>query len=190
MKPFIKYSLILLSVLALIAAILISIYADHEWLKRIDSISTIVLAFLTAGYVIVTYSILRSTRPQPHVFVSLPTDDEDFRVFLSIKNMGNRPAYNVHITFEPSLDILAPTPQFKGAAGPMLNQPFMPPEAEVRNFLSSSLQVHALPDDKKRFKVQLSYKDSQRRKFADTYHIDLGSYIFEKKFHSPKKSDN
>jgi hypothetical protein len=72
----------------------------------------------------------------------------------------------------------------------MLDQPFMPPEAEFRNFLSNSLQVHALSDDQKRFKVQISYNDSQRRKYADTYHIDLGSYIFERKFHSPKKSDN
>jgi len=186
MKSLTKHVLGILAMLILAAAILAFILADLDVLKRMDSVSTIVLAVLTAAYVIFTYQILKATRPQPHVFASLPRG-EDIEVYLSIKNIGNRPAYDVKVTFSPDLDLLAPTNQFKGAAGPLLNQPFMPPESEVRNFVSSTLTVLSLPEKDKRFKVDLTYFDSKRRSYSDSYYIDLSSYIFVKKFSSAKK---
>jgi hypothetical protein len=167
-------------VLLISAAVLAFSFADSSIVKRTNDITTILLALLTAAYVIFTYQILRSTRPQPHVFVSLPTSE--IEIFLSIKNIGARPAYDVHITIDPSLDTLAPTDAFKGASGPMLYQPFMPPESEVRNFVTSTLEVLSVKNKQTKFKIHIRYKDSERRSYSDKYEIDFASYVFEKKF--------
>jgi hypothetical protein len=161
-------------------AILAYACADSWFVKRVDSISTILLALLTAAYVVFTYQILKSTRPQPNVFASLPADE--IEIHLSIKNIGNRPAYDVQVSFDPSLDTLAPTGAFKGAAGPMLRQPFMPPESEVRNFVSSTIKVLSDKSAPKKFKVGIRYKDSEDRPYSDSYEIDLETYVFDKKF--------
>jgi hypothetical protein len=187
MKPLTKSILIILSIMALGIIIYVFLCADTESLRRIDGISTVVLSLLTASYVILTYQILKSSRHQPHVFVNLPTDDTDFDLYLSIKNIGNRPAYDVVITIEPSLDILAPADAYKGASEPMLKQPFMAPESEIKNLISNSVKIHSLSEDKKRFNIQLRYKDSQGHKYSDAYRINIGSYLFEKKFHASKK---
>lgn len=161
-------------------AVLAYLCADAWYVKRIDQISTILLALLTATYVVFTYQILKSTRPQPNVFASLPADE--IEIHLSIRNIGNRPAYDVHVSFDPPLDSIAPTPQFKGAAGPMLTQPFMPPESEVRNFVSSTIQVLSDKNAPKKFRVHIGYRDSEHRHYSDSYEIDLATYVFDKKF--------
>jgi hypothetical protein len=190
MKPTVRKLLILLSIVVATSLILMLSFGDPGPLERVGPISTVILAFLTACYVMLTYQILKATRPQPTVFVSLPTNDEDSTVLLSIKNIGARPAYNVNVTIEPSLDILAPTEAFKGTAGPMLNQPFMPPESEVLNVVSCTPKILGLSEDEKRFKVQIRFKDSQGCGYSDSYQIDLSTYIFERKFNSVRKLDS
>lgn len=158
----------------------ILIWPDSDIATRVGKSSAIILALLTAGYVVLTYQILRSTRPRPLVFANLFTDEID--LLLSIRNIGSRPAYKVEITFEPSLDVLSPDSGFKGAAEPMLKQPFMPPDFEVRNFISSTLHVMSFDRSRRLFKVNIVYHDANGQKFSDLYHIDLDSFVFEKKF--------
>jgi hypothetical protein len=118
-------------------------FADSWYVKRMDNISTILLALLTATCVVFPYNILKSTRPQSNVFASFPTDEME--IHLSIKNIGNRPAYGVEVTFDPSLDTLAPAGAFKGVAGPTLKHPFM----------ASSLDEHGRRLDSSRCAARL-----------------------------------
>jgi len=180
MKIIKKYSSWVLVGLFVGFAIIAIIFADSIFIKRINDVSTVLLALLTAAYVVFTYQILRTTRPQPHVYASLPSNDMD--VHLSIKNIGSRPAYDVIVTFEPSLDILAPTKQFKGSAEPLLIQPFMPPESEVKNFITSTVHILSDKTAPKIFNVKIQYRDSEERSYSDKYKIDLGSYIYTNKF--------
>ena len=177
MKKFltIAFAVIMLAFLAFIL-----LWPDSDIAARIAKSSAIILAILTGEYVVLTYQILRSTRPRPLVLASLFTDE--IELLLSVKNIGSRPAYNVRIDFTPSLDVLSPGAHFTGTAEPMLNQPFMPPEFEVRNFISSTLQVMSLDKTKRSFAVNIAYQDANGKKFSDSYHIDLDSLIFEKKF--------
>jgi hypothetical protein len=145
----------------------------------IQTACTIALMVFTGVYVWLTRKILNSTRPQPHVIVSLPREGK-LRVLLSIKNLGSRPAYNVAIEINPSLDMIAPTEAFKGASAPMLQQSFLGPESEVHGFVASTLSV--LGSSVKKFDVKLRYRDFEGRQYSDSYCIDLGAYIYPKHF--------
>ncbi len=167
---------IICTLLALVAFV----FPDSWPIQRLDSISTVLLALLTGAYVFFTYKILDSTRPQPHVFVSLPSEQMD--IFLSLKNIGNRPAYDVQITVDPSLDVIAPSEAFKGASSPMLRQTFLPPGTEIRNFVSSSVQVLSEKGVTTKFKIDIKYRDVNFRRYSDSYEIDVASYVYEKRF--------
>jgi len=140
---------------------------------------------LTATYVVFTYKILKSTQPRPLVFASIPATQDHVR--LSIKNIGNRPAYKVEIAFDPSLDILAPNEHYKGASTPMLKQSFIPPDSEFSNIISHPIHVLNLKSGETKFKVTLRYEDADGNAFNDLYYIDLSSYIFIKHYHETKK---
>jgi len=153
---------------------------DSPFVKRINDITTILLALLTAVYVVFTYQILKSSRLHPHVYANLTTNE--IKVYLSIKNIGSQPAYDVKITFEPSLDILAPTEGFKGSAGPLLKQPFMAPNSEISNLVSTTVQVLLGKNIQTKFNVSVRYKDVDGRSYSDEYKIDLSSFVFQNKF--------
>ena len=168
------------TVILVVLGVLAYICADSSYVKRVGDVATILLALLTSAYVVFTYQILRSTRPQPHVIAALRADE--IEILLSIKNIGARPAYDVRVTFDPSLDLLAPTQYFKGAGSPLLTQSFLPPETEVCNLVSSTVKVLSDASAPRRFRVTIRYSDFQRRNYSDSYEIDLGSYVFENKF--------
>ncbi|MGD1045462.1 MAG: hypothetical protein ABR936_09075 [Bacteroidota bacterium] len=185
MKILRKLSIPFLVLSAIVVFSLLIAYSYSCFVARINNISSILLALLTATYVVFTYKILNSARPRPLVFASLPATHEN--VFLSIKNIGNRPAYNVEIVFDPSLDILAPNEHYKGAAEPMLKQSFMPPETEHTNILTSPIHILNRNKDESKFKVTVRYEDADGKTFSDSYYIDLSSYIFIKHYHEVKK---
>jgi len=105
------YFLIFLSV------VLIYLFADSCFIKRVNGISNVFLSVLTAGYVFLTYWILKSTRQsiveqtRPYVIASLPLENE--QVWLSIRNIGNRPALDVNVTITPTLEALGSKPELK-----------------------------------------------------------------------------
>jgi hypothetical protein len=165
-------------------AIIAFIFAETWYITRINNIATTLLAILTAAYVAFTYYILKSTQAQPNVIAFLYDvgGPNDIEIYLSIKNIGTRPAYEVEVTFYPPLEILAPTEFIKGASGPMLKQPYMPPGLDVRNLVSTTLNVLHMKDESKKFKVKIRYRDFKYKWYDDTFEIDLGSFIFKEKF--------
>ena len=160
-------------------------FPDSEFFKKLNQNVNLLLVFLTAAYVILTYLILNSQRKlsseqsRPFVYASLPIDGME--IILSIKNIGNRPAYNVKVTFEPNLTTLSTRPVFEGMSEPMLDQSFMPPNFEIRNPVSSTIDVLKLDKPKQLFQVKLTYTDSEANEYSDQYSINLGSYVFDKK---------
>ena len=185
MKSFMKkLSTPFLILSATVIVLLLINYSYSCFIARINNISNILLALLTATYVVFTYKILNSTRPRPLVFASLPSTQG--YVYLSIKNIGTRPAYKVEIVFDPSLDILALDEQFKGATIPMLKQPFMPPDTEFRNLITDDIYILNRKKEETNFNVSLRYEDAVGNVFSDYYHIDLNSYIYEKIFTVPE----
>lgn len=159
-----------------LCAVILLLFPDLWIVTRFNQISTTLLALLTAAYVLFTYQILKTGRPQPNVFAHLPKVDQ--KIYLSIKNIGSRPAYKVEVEFKPHLDVLAPTKMHLGASTPMLRQPFMAPDSEIRNFITSTIQVIHLDHDKKDFAVSVQYSDSDGNEYSDSYRIDLSSYVF------------
>ena len=151
---------IALIIIALLSLIAVLAFPDSDLMRKLNQNSNVLLFFLTAVYVTLTYLILESSRKtsaeqmRPFVYASLVL--EGMEILLSVKNMGNRPACNVRLNFDPSLDLLSPGPQFQGAAEPLLNQSFMPPDFEVRNFITSTMHVVSAESKNKRFKVRYS----------------------------------
>jgi len=168
-------------IVVLLAAILLYIFSDSSFVERFSKISTALLAILTAGYVLLTYWILKSTRQsiqeqtRPFVIASLPL--EGFEIVLSIKNIGNRPAENVNVHFDPPLDRIGEDFPLKEAAEGLPSQSFMPPEFEVRQPVALTPAVLKLDSSEKVFKVSLHYCDSQGVTYSDKYDINLGSYV-------------
>ncbi len=178
-KFFFRIDNVIITIAILIAAFAFA-FPEYWIIQRLNQSSTILLALLTAAYVYFTYKILDSTRPQPHVFVSLPS--EELNIYLSINNVGSSPAYDVEVTIDPSLDLIAPTDAFKGASKPMLKQSFLPPETEIKNFVSSTLQILNNKGGTTIFKVGIKYRDYNYRHYSDAYEIDVASYVYEKRF--------
>jgi len=175
----------LVYLIIVIAVVLLYIFADSSFVRRLGDVSTIVLAILTGGYVLLTYWILKSTRQsiqeqtRPYIVTSLPL--EGMELMLSVKNIGSRPAYNVKVTFNPSLDILGGDTWFKEAWQPLLSHSFLPPHFEVRNPVGITPHIVTLPPDQKVFHVTVAYSDSEGTTYPDSYTIDLNSYVFQKK---------
>jgi Ca2+/Na+ antiporter len=169
----------------LLSAIALFVFADSMFVERLNKISTGLLAVLTAGYVLLTYWILKSTRQsiqeqtRPYIVASLPLDG--FEVVLSIKNIGNRPANNVKVTFDPSLDVIGGEFSLKGTGQPLLTQSFMPPQFEVRNPVGLTPNIVKLDPAQKLFRVSIKYNDSQGVQYSDEYGIDLNSYVYHRK---------
>jgi hypothetical protein len=174
-------------VIALIGLLLVALIAfpGSDFFQKLNQNANLLLVFLTGAYVILTYLILNSQRKlsseqsRPFVYASLPTDG--IEVVLSIKNIGNRPAYNVKVTFEPKLTMLSTRSVFQGMSEPLLEQSFMPPDFEIRNPVSTTIDVLELDKQNQVFQVKLRYEDSEAHEYSDQYSINLGSYVFDRK---------
>ena len=158
---------------------------ENEYVKRFSENSTVVLAFLTAAYVILTFLLLKSTRAsieeqhRPYVVASLPVDK--FLVFCRIENSGDRPAYSVNVKFSPDLEALSGDGTFRGMAEPLLFQSFLPPHFSVQNMVSLTVHALSVPAANKEFSVTVTYKDAKGKQYSDSYTINVNSYLFEKK---------
>ena len=169
-------------VLILLCIVLVLLYADSLFVARLNSVSNVLLSALTAGYVFLTYWILRSTRQstleqtRPYVVVTLPLDRQE--VLLSIRNVGYRPAFDVQVIITPSLATLG---NEESMWKPLLYQAFMPANHEVHNPVGIAIAILKLKPEQKVFDVQLNYFDADRNHYSPKpYKLDLNSYIFEK----------
>ncbi len=165
-----------------LSVVLIYFFADSCFIKRINGVSNVFLSVLTAGYVFLTYWILKSTRQaileqaRPYVIATLPLENE--QVWLSIRNIGNRPAFNINVTITPSLEALGARSELWS---PLLNQSFLAPDREVHNSLVTGYSTLGLEPNKKVFKVKVEYTDSDDILYPHKpYTIDLNSYVFPK----------
>jgi hypothetical protein len=168
----------------ILSAVLLYFLADSPFVERLNKITTSLLAILTAGYVLLTYWILRSTRQsiqeqtRPYVVASLPLDG--FQIMLTLRNFGNRPAHNVKVRFDPSLDTIGGDFPLRDAAESSLTQSFMAPSFEIRNPIALAPQVINLDSSQTMFHVFVEYSDSQGVKYSDEYEINLNSYVHGK----------
>jgi hypothetical protein len=166
-----------------LGVVLLFVFPDSAVTKIISSVSTPLLAILTAAYVILTFFILRSSQKtmqdqsRPYVVVSLPVDSNF--IWLSVKNVGIRPAIDVTIDISPPLEILSKDDRFKGMADPLLKQSFLPPNYEVKNLVSTTLHANDVNPDGRVFAVSYSYADSSKETYRHSYTIDMNSVIFK-----------
>jgi len=151
-------------------------------MKGLISISNVLVATMTATYVVLTYSLLKAStksireQARPYVIAVLPV--EEYAVVLSIKNIGNRPARDVRISFEPNIDGILDHSQFKDELKQIMYQPFMPPNFEVKIFLVSSIKVLNEKELPSSFKVNIEYADSEGRPFdRHSYPINIRNYL-------------
>jgi hypothetical protein len=170
------YFLIFLSV------VLIYLFADSCFIKKVNGISNVFLSVLTAGYVFLTYWILKSTRQsireqaRPYIIASLPFENE--QVWLSIRNIGNRPALDVKVTITPTLEILGSKPELWS---PLLTQSFLAPDREVRNPIITGFASLEIDPKKKVFVIDVEYKSFDQTHYSHKpFTIDLNSYVFKK----------
>jgi len=174
-----------------VAVALIVAFADSGFVKTMNSVSNVLLSVLTAGYVFLTYWILKSTRrsiveqTRPYVIASLPLKGQ--QILLSIRNIGNRPAFDVKIRFTPSLETLGGEITFWK---PLLTQSFLPPDHEIHNPVALAFDTLDLDPTKRVFQVQVEYSDSDQIPYATKlYSIDLNTYVFKKIVVETSKKD-
>jgi hypothetical protein len=160
---------------------------DSKIHTKINSLSTWLLTMLTFTYVVLTYFILNSNKKlieeqnRPYVVLSFPT--EGIKFYLSIQNIGNRPAYNVKIQTKPSLAVLLNPNrgEFENTIEPLLNQDFLVPKYDIRNKIAVTQEVFNLGLNFKKFDIDISYQNSNGQKFRETYHMNLANELVERK---------
>ena len=162
--------------------VLIIVFAGSCFVQRINGVSNVLLSVLTAGYVFLTYWILKSTRQsileqnRPYVIANLPYENQ--QVWLSVKNIGNRPALDVKVTFTPSLEVLGGKSEMWA---PLLTQAFLAPNDEKRNPAGLAYDIIKLDPTNKVFQVEVTYFDSELSSYSTKpYKINLSNYVFNK----------
>jgi prepilin signal peptidase PulO-like enzyme (type II secretory pathway) len=162
--------------------VLIVVFADSFFVHRVNGVSNVLLSVLTAGYVFLTYWILKFTRQsileqnRPYVIANLPYENQ--QVWLSVRNIGNRPALDVKVTFTPSLEVLGGKSELWT---PLLTQAFLAPNDEKRNPAGLAFDIVKLDPANKVFRVEVTYYDSERVSYSTKpYKIDLSEYVFAK----------
>lgn len=175
--------------------------------QRIGAIIALATFLVTYIYVVLTYGILKANsrmvqeqiknsaeQSRPFVVVSFPSVDA--AVYIKIENVGNRPATDVQIQFEPDIAEL----KQKVAAGPnheltfsdqILQQPFLAPSAVISTIFGNSERIIELPSNEQSFKAIVTYKDLESQEadihdadsqsYRHVYTINLAAYIHEKK---------
>lgn len=175
-----KQSIVSLAILLAIVFLLTILGTD--WLNRNSSA---LIVIITAIYALLTFFILRSNNKllvettRPYIVVSLPA--KELMIFLSIKNIGKRPACGVRVEFEPDLHTIGKGFFDETWSKPLMTQLFMPPEYEVSNLIGNAWEVLNSKTAIPTIKVKSSYKDLEGKKYWEEYNIDLSSYIFEKR---------
>jgi len=117
--------------------------------------------------------VARETQLRPYIIV----DFEFYKIHLCdmvIKNVGNGPAFDVKIKFEP--DIVYREPDIKLSDLPIFQQmAFFPAGKEIRFFFKSMIGQFG-EDAQNQFNVNLGYKDSGGKIYDENLSLDLTLY--------------
>ena len=109
---------------------------------------------------------------RPNVIVDFVFDAG--MLFISVKNIGERPALAVSVTFDQRLVGVGGTkeistlPLFK-------NIEFLPPQREIRAFLDASASYFARQEPTK-ISARIAFGDPERRRYTQDVHHDLEIY--------------
>jgi hypothetical protein len=189
----------IIPILVVVAGIIILFTRSELKLDQQINVSvSAILALLTYIYVHVTYKMLESNRQmlseqmkssaeqtRPFVVVSFPS--QDAAVHLNISNIGNRPAVNVKIRFEPDLNNIKDKvawgdQQNLTFSDRILSQPFLPVAASITTTFAESKRILSnLSEEEKTFRAFIEYRDLEDREYSSSYDIDLGAYIHDNK---------
>ncbi len=110
--------------------------------------------------------------PQPEMILDF--DFDDGALFISLRNIGSRPAHQVHTALEPAIrglgggQQLSELPLFRGI-------PFFAPGKQVR-FLLDSSALYFSRGEPTRLTARISYSDDKGNKFETVIQHDLEIY--------------
>lgn len=153
----------------------------------VTAVATGLLAFLTYRYVKLTNSILTINKEaifeQTRPYIVVQIESENHWIDLIIKNIGNRPAKDVSIEFDPPLSVLSAgvKEDQKMDYQPMLKQKFFAPNHRLHTAIFPTSTVVDDPNCAKIFQVRIRYSDTSGCSFDDSYTLDLSSYIYPRK---------
>ena len=112
--------------------------------------------------------------PQERPEIILDFDFDDGALFLSLRNIGARPAYDVHTSLEPPVNglggqaKLAELPLFRGIA-------FFAPGKQIR-FLFDSSNAYFGRGEPTKITAHIRYSDDQGKQFETVMRHDLEIY--------------
>jgi len=144
------------------------------------AIGTVILAIITAVYVILTHRILKE---QVRPLISVHFHVKDRMLDLHVKNIGSRPARNINIEFSPSLkEIENDQPDLESDFSfynHLLSQNFLGVGEEKAGLINLTPQILAKYPNGKQFTVTVSYHDfSDKKSYKDKpFTLDTKDYI-------------
>jgi hypothetical protein len=181
-EKIINIVVIFFTIIILIVIALPFINPKFSIISDIKDYSASVLAFLTFIYVLLTFYILKSNNKafkeqlRPYVTVTFPIKYN--KLYLSIKNVGRRPAKNVSIEINPDIATIQQE-NLKGNCTSILNQTFIAPDQEFCNLIDLVPSIILRNKSEKKFKIILKYSDTFGMKYCEDCMIDLSSYLYK-----------
>ncbi|MEL7834256.1 hypothetical protein [Fodinibius sp. Rm-B-1B1-1] len=155
-----------------------------QFVSNIGSYSNVILAGLTLVYVFLTYLILRSNNQsikeqnRPYIVVSFPYINH--RLDLKVKNIGNRPAKNVSISFDPDLSAMF-TESYRESYKNMITQKFMPPGFSANDMIGISFDTMKTEKENREINVSVEYEDLENNEYSHDYEIHVHNYLYSDK---------
>lgn len=162
--------------------------------KYVTEYSSFILIFLTYIYVLLTYEILHSnnllSKEQLRPYVIANFIEENHFVYLSIKNFGKRPAFDVTVNLSEGFDDL----QFDSIRGNykyLLQQKFIAPSQEIKNVVADAMSILSSRkiNVNKCFDLSVIFFDSDSKKYELKYQIDFNNRYDEKSIRSESVID-
>src|SRR5688572_29119458 len=115
---------------------------------------------------------LKADLPRPEVIVDFIFDNGLF--FISIENIGDRPALKVVTTFEPKIFGLQGSREISSLPLFQLIE-FLAPRKAIKTLLDSSAAYFAR-NEPTRISANIAYSDSSQTRYTTTIHHDLEIY--------------
>jgi len=113
---------------------------------------------------------------RPYVVVTIEPSGASQHLFdLVVKNIGQRPALRVCVTFDPPPRRARETADLEIAKAKMLNEPvaMIAPAQEMRAFYDSHVERNGREDLPASHHVSLTYRDSSQREYSETSVLDI-----------------
>ena len=115
---------------------------------------------------------IESNSSIPEVIIDFIFDNGLF--FISIRNIGNKPAFNISVDFDKKIFGVEGSKEI--SALPLFqNIEVLPPQKEIVTFLDTSAAYFKRGEPTK-ISVQISYRDSREKIFTATINHDLEIY--------------